>query len=177
MYPLAEAPAYRELLHRKYHLKYLNEEVVSEIPKKATKLADKLMTVLVSMSAVVPPARESYNAQDRPELSETPDWQLRSDHFVIFDNFLHNVFEQALELRRQLERSGLMCITGFPQFRDIFDSSWMVPALEQRRMVTESSQVSLCLLPAIYTRPLEASGPISVTAEKVLESKAIVLLL
>lgn len=167
---IADAPEFRKLLYRKFYLKYLNREVVRHIPSKAKELADRLVAVLVSMSVVVPDWKPA-----QPE--GTPNWQLCLDQFLTFSRGMNLVFEQALELYRQFEQGGFRCITGFPQFGERFDSSWMTPVAEQWKDVTVTSQVCLCVLPAIYSRELEASHPIPGAGEKVLESRAVVTLL
>ena len=175
-FSITDAPEFRKLLYRKFYLGYLNGEVLRHIPKKAKELADRLVAVLVSMSAVVTPDWKPAAYQYGTQPEGTPNWQLRLDQFLTFSRVMNLVFEQALELYRQFEQAGFRCITGFPQFGEKFDSLWMVPVAEQLDNVTETSQVCLCMLPAIYSREMEGFGLPGVE-EKVLESRAVVTLL
>jgi hypothetical protein len=145
------------------------------IAPQATEFWQKLVSILISTSRLAEPSTESASIGKQSEKY--------CDHrpgdynsCVRLEASLTDIFKKAMDLRLRLEKSGLRYLFDFAQMHDAFDSSWM--RLESERVeVPEGSRIALCLFPAIHSYGKVEQHDQHGVREKVLMSKAIVLIL
>lgn len=169
---LLDAPSFHLRYFELLYLEHLKGEVADGIPIQARDLFVKFQAMFDNLVCGTKESVQAVDSTCQPGISEFSLWKTRARAHDTFRTKITALFRQRLRCHLEFEKSTLWYDYYFPRLDDLFDPNTM--RTDQGQLVSCSSRVCLCLIPAIYSQEKTESGD-GGRGERTIISKAIVI--